>query len=95
MVTLLSRFVARDEPCAARLAALLSNLSRGVRAEPGHVAYEAFRAREEPTVLFVTETWSSREAADGHVARVAADPGAQAAQALLARPIETVTLLAV
>lgn len=95
MTTLLSRFVAVDEPSAARMAALLAAMSRSVRDEPGHVAYEAFRAQEDPTVLYVQETWATPEDADGHIRRVASDPAAQRASALLARPIETVTLLAV
>ncbi len=71
MTTLLSRFVAVDEPSAARMAALLAAMSRSVRDEPGHVAYEAFRAQEDPTVLYVQETWATPEDANGHVRRVA------------------------
>lgn len=93
MITLLSTFVATDEASAAQMAALLSDMSEAVRSEPGHVTYGAFRVREDPTVIYVQETWASQADADAHLNRAA--PAAAKATGLLAGSIETVTLVAI
>ena len=93
MVTLLTRFDARDEAAAAELAAMLSQLGGTVPSEPGSLDYEAFGTEESATTLYVKESWSSREDADRHVRSVVESGGMERAAKLLAAPLETVTLI--
>lgn len=92
MVTLLTRFDARDEASATALAAMLSQLGGTVPSEPGNLDYEAFRTEESATTLYVKESWSSREDADRHARSVVESSGMERAAVLLAAPLATVTL---
>lgn len=92
MVTLLTRFDARDEPAAAALAEALSRLSGTVPSEPGNLDYEVFATEESATTFYVKESWSSRGDADRHVRSVVESSGMERAEKLLAAPLATVTL---
>ncbi len=93
MVTLLTRFDAKDEAAATALAEALSRLSGAVPSEPGNLDYEVFATEESATTFYVKESWSSREDADRHVRRVETDGYAERSAKLLAAPLTTVTLL--
>ena len=93
MVTLLTRFDARDEAAATALAAMLSELSGTVPSEPGNLDYEVFATEESATTFYVKESWSSREDADRHVRSVVESGGMERSAKLLAVPLATVTLL--
>lgn len=95
MITLLTRFDARDEAAATELAAILSELGGAVPSEPGSLNYEAFSTEEYPTTFYVKESWSSREDADRHIRRVETDGYVERSVDLLATPFATVTLLEV
>ena len=56
MVTLLTRFDARDEAAAAALAEALSRLSGTVPSEPGNLDYEVFATEESATTFYVEES---------------------------------------
>ena len=56
MVTLLTRFDARDEASATALAAMLSQLSGTVPSEPGSLDYEVFATEESATTPYIKES---------------------------------------
>ena len=93
MVTLLTRFDAKDEAAATALAEALSQLGGTVPSEPGNLDYEIFATEESATTFYVKEGWSSREDADRHVRSVVESGGMERAAKLLAAPLATVTLL--
>ena len=92
MVTLLTRFDARDEPAANALAEALSDLGGTVPSEPGNLDYEIFATEESATTFYVKESWSSREDADRHARSIVESGGMERAAKLLAAPLATVTL---
>lgn len=93
-VTLLSRLWATDEQAADVLAGRLEAFVRTVPTEPGNLSYAVYRTEEERTLFYIEESWSGAEDAERHARSVGADPTAQQSAALLAAPIETVTLSA-
>lgn len=52
---------------AGRVAELLAALAIAVRAEPGNVAFDAYRKREDPTSFFVYEIYRDEEAFQLHL----------------------------
>lgn len=92
MVTLLTRFDARDEAAASSLTEALSQLSGTVPSEYGNLDYEVFATEESATTFYVKESWSSREDADRHARSVVESGGMERAAKLLATPLATVTL---
>lgn len=91
--TLLSRLQARDAAAADALANRLREFARTVPTEPGNLVYQIHRVQQDRTTLYIQEQWAQPEDAERHVRRVESDPDAQESSALLAGPIETVTLL--
>ncbi|MBB4001223.1 antibiotic biosynthesis monooxygenase family protein [Aurantimonas endophytica] len=93
-IKLLTRFEAPDAQAAEAFLLQLQAVRASVEEEPGHVAYEVYRSREQSTVLFVVEEWRTQNDADLHVATVTAGEEARSALALLSKPPVTVTLVA-
>lgn len=93
-VTLLSVLRATDERAAAEVAGRLEVLERTVPTEPGNLAYAVYRTAEDRTAFYIEESWSAPEDVARHADRIADDTNAEESAALLAGPIQTVTLLA-
>ena len=93
-IKLLTRFEAPDAKATEAFLQRLRTVRASVGEEPGHVAYEMYRSRDEPTVLFVIEEWRTQGDADLHVKMATAGEEALSALALLSAPPVTVTLVA-
>ena len=64
---LYAEFTATSEATAVRVDELLAVLSVAVRAEPGNVAFDAFRKRDDRTAFFVFETYQDEAAFQLHL----------------------------
>ncbi len=74
---------------------MLRGLVATVPSEPGNISYEVYQTVEDRLVFYITERWSSSDDADRHVRSVATDPNLERTAALLAIPLDTVTLFRV
>ena len=64
---LYAEFTATSELAASRVEELLAALAIAVRAEPGNVAFDAYRKRENPIAFFVYEIYRDEEAFQLHL----------------------------
>lgn len=64
-LTIIARFHAR-EGMEASLAAAIEAVSKPTRAEPGCLAYAAYRAKHDPRLFFIHSRWRDEAAFDHH-----------------------------
>jgi quinol monooxygenase YgiN len=64
---LYAEFTATSESAAARVEELLAGLAIAVRAEPGNIAFDAYRKSEHPAAFFVYEIYRDEEAFQFHL----------------------------
>ncbi|GGD21865.1 antibiotic biosynthesis monooxygenase family protein [Aureimonas glaciei] len=93
-IKLLTRFEGPDAQATEAFLLRLQAVRASVREEPGHVAYELYRSRDQSTVLFVLEEWRTQKDADLHVAAATTGEEARSALALLSTPPITISLVA-
>jgi quinol monooxygenase YgiN len=67
MKALYAEFTAIDDECADRVGTLLSDLVVAVRAEPGNLAFDAFRLHDRSNSFFVYELYRDDEAFSAHL----------------------------
>ena len=92
MITVLSRFKAKDADAAERLRKLLLELKEQAPLERGYVRYELFATAEDPTVFYVKDSWTSQTDVGLHVQQLKDKGYYDRAGALLAEPLTAVTL---
>ena len=66
---LYAEFVAVDDAAAAKVDELLRALTIAVRAEPGNIAFDAYRKQGNPNAFFVYEIYANDAAFQSHLAR--------------------------
>ena len=79
-----------DELCTA-----LKRVADPTRAEPGCLAFAAFRSRRDPTLFFVQSTWTDEAAFDNHSRLPHTVAFVAEVEQLVAEPPEFVRLLQV
>jgi quinol monooxygenase YgiN len=92
VITLLTKFTARDAEAAERFAAMLLKAKATVPSEPNNLSYEVFQADGDPTVFYCLESWRTREDADRHIARNKEAGEEESAAEFLTGPWETTTI---
>ena len=65
---LYAEFVAVDDSAATRVEKLLEALTLSVRAEPGNIAFDAYRKKANPKAFFVYEIYEDETAFRSHLA---------------------------
>jgi quinol monooxygenase YgiN len=91
MITVLSRFKAKDA-AASELLQLLLELKEQALLERGCVRYELFGTAEDSTVFYVKDSWASPTDVDLHVQQLKSNGYLDRSVALLAEPQTAVTL---
>jgi quinol monooxygenase YgiN len=64
---LYAEFTATSESAAAKVEELLALLAVAVREEPGNIAFDAYRKRDDPTGFFVYEIYEDEAAFQLHL----------------------------
>lgn len=92
MITVLSRFKAKDA-AASELLQMLLELKEHAPLERGYVRYELFGTAEDSTIFYVKNSWVSQTDVDLHVQQLKSNGYLDRAVTLLAEPQTAVTLI--
>ncbi|MGQ9898464.1 MAG: putative quinol monooxygenase [Acidobacteriota bacterium] len=86
-IVVLAHFRAKSE-YVAKLRALLTDLIRATRREPGCLQYDLHVATDDPTAFVLIEQWASPAALEAHLAQPHTQKALRTASEWLAEPVQ-------
>ncbi|MDY0905457.1 putative quinol monooxygenase [Pedobacter sp. CFBP9032] len=92
MVTIITKFQAKDMRSAAKLEDIFQKLIEETLEESGYIAYEVFTANNIPFTYYIIEKWASEKDLQNHAELVATKGYAAAAAGLLKNELNNIIL---
>lgn len=92
MVTIITKFQAKDKPSAAKLEDIFQKLLEETPKESGYIAYEVLSANNIPLTYYIIEKWASERDLQTHAELVATKGYAAAAAGLLTNELNNIIL---
>jgi quinol monooxygenase YgiN len=92
MVTVLTKFIAKDNASTTVLDAIFQELIQETTLEKGFISYEIFVVKDIPTTYLIFEKWESHEDLQNHAMTVVKKGYADQVDALLENEIKNIIL---
>lgn len=92
MVTIITKFQAKDKLSAVELEAIFQKLLEETPKESGYIAYEVLSANNIPLTYYIIEKWASETDLQNHAELVATKGYAAAAAGLLKNELNNIIL---